>query len=87
MWCNFLDFLLIMVIIRDPLRFSASVDISITIVITKAFMKVSPILLLFISFPPPLFLCLTRAFTTEVLDTNKNSICEDYVHSDLLFQE
>lgn len=87
MRCNFLGFLLIMFIIRGPLRFSASVDISITITTIKAFMKASPILLLFISFPPSLFLCPTSVFTMEMLDTNKNSICEDYVHSNLLFQE
>lgn len=82
MQCKFLDFLLIMLIIRGPLRFSVSVDIYITITIIKAFMKLSKSLLLFISFPPSLFLCLTRVFTIEILGTSKNSICEDLkVHS------
>lgn len=87
MQCNFLDFLLITFIIRGPPRFSASVDIYSRITIIKAFRNVSQILLLFISFPPSQFLCLTKVFTTEMLDTNKNSIHEDYVHSNLLFQE
>lgn len=82
-----LDFLQIIFTIRGPLNSSTDVDICIIIVIIKYFMKVCQTSLLFTSFFPSLFQCLTRVFTIEMVDINKNSMYEDYIHSNLLFLE